>query len=59
MHLSLLVSAKKMGLSMMELREFTMQDFMDFIDLWTGDQDGSEEVPREATQEDIDNFYRH
>jgi hypothetical protein len=50
-----LVSAKKTGLSLSELREFTMQDLMDFIDVWTGNQDST----KEADQEDIDYFYGH
>jgi len=50
-----LVSAKKMGLSLSELREFTMQDLMDFVDLWT---DGAD-MSKEAGQEDIDYFYKY
>lgn len=54
-HMIILVSAKKVGLSLTDLREFTMQNLMDFIDLWVDGQ--SEEV--EAEQEDIDNFYKY
>jgi hypothetical protein len=49
--MTILVSAKKMGLSMMELRELRMQDLMDYIDIWT------DNVEKQATQEDIDAFY--
>lgn len=54
-HMIILVSAKKVGLSLTDLREFTMQNLMDFIDLWVDGQ--NEEV--EAEQEDIDNFYKY
>lgn len=50
-----LVSAKKMGLSLSELREFTMQDLMDFVDIWTDGAGAS----REAGQDDIDFFYKY
>lgn len=54
--ISLLVMAKKMGLSFDELNYMSLQDFMDFADMWSGNQEG-EEVVLEATQEDIDRFY--
>lgn len=50
---SLLVMAKRMGLSFDELNEMTLQDFMDFIEIWIGDN----EEEYEATQADIDRFY--
>lgn len=50
---SLLVMAKRMGLSFDELNMMTLQDFMDFAEMWTGDY----EADQEATQADIDRFY--
>ena len=50
---SLLVMAKRMGLSFDELNMMTLQYFMDFIEMWTGDY----EAEHEATQADIDRFY--
>lgn len=49
---SVLVMAKKMGLSFLELKEMTMQEFIDFLDLWVG-----EDGPNDPTQKDIDYFY--
>lgn len=50
---SLLVMAKRMGLSFDELNMMTLQDFMDFAEMWTGEY----ETEYEATQADIDRFY--
>ena len=52
LEMSVLVMAKRMGLSFVELKEMTMQEFLDYSDLWVGD-DG----PKEASQKDIDYFY--
>lgn len=51
---SLLVIAKKLGLTFEELNLMTLQDFIDYVDLWT---DEHEETECMATQEDIDSFY--
>ncbi len=56
--IGLLVMAKKLGMSFEELNELTIDEFFDFIDIWVGEET-EEETPREATQEDIDNFYRY
>lgn len=50
---SLLVMAKRMGLSFDELNMMTLQDFIDFAEMWTGDY----EADQEATQADIGRFY--
>lgn len=46
--------AKKVGLSFEELNMLTLQDFVDFMDLWVGED---EKGPKKASQGDIDNFY--
>lgn len=51
--ISILVMAKKMGLSFDELNMMTLRDFFDFAELWAGDY----EAEYEATQADIDRFY--
>jgi len=38
-----------------ELDMMTLQDFFDFVYAYVG---GTDDSPREATQEDIDAFYR-
>ena len=53
--ISLLYMAKKIGLSFDELNQLTLQDLYDLVDMWIGEEDNA---PREATQEDIDRFYR-
>lgn len=53
--LSILVMSKKVGLSFEELNILTMNDFMDFIDIYLGETDAV--VERDATQDDIDDFY--
>lgn len=53
---SILVAAKKVGLSFEELNLFSLNDFFDFLDMYIGE---NEEQPRQATQEDIDYFYRY
>jgi hypothetical protein len=47
--LGILVTAKHIGLSIQELNLLTMDDYVSFVDLWAGDDDG----PRRATQQDI------
>jgi hypothetical protein len=47
--------AKKVGLTFSELKNFSMQEFIDFVDMWVGDDDKE----KEASQEDIDYFYSH
>lgn len=53
--MSLLYMAKKVGLSFDELNELTLQDFYDLVDMWIGEEN---DAPRDATQDDIDRFYR-
>ena len=53
--MNIISSAKRIGLSMMELDMLTMQDFFDLAYAYMGDDP---EMSREATQEDIDAFYR-
>lgn len=52
---SLLIIAKKVGLSLEELNMLTLQELIDFADMFTGNTEEDEE--KEVTQEDIDNFY--
>jgi len=52
---NVLVMAKRLGMSFNELDLLTMQDFVDMAYLYMGDDP---DAPREATQEDIDAFYR-
>lgn len=47
--------ARRIGLSMTELDLLTMQDFFDLVYAYMGDDP---DAPREATQADIDAFYR-
>lgn len=54
--ISLLVIAKKVGLSFDELNYFTLDEFYDFVDIYIGDE---EDRPRQASQNDIDNFYSY
>lgn len=51
----ILTTAKRVGLSLSELNQMTLAEFMAFINHWTGKQ--SDEGSRMATQTDIDNFY--
>ena len=51
---SILVMAKKLKLSFEELNIMTMDDFMNFVDMYIGEDEGT---VREATQDDIDKFY--
>lgn len=51
----IMTMAKKMGLSFDELNMMNMQEFSDFTELWCSDFD----IPREATDEDIDFFIKN
>jgi len=53
--ISLLVIAKRVGLSFDELNQMTLDEFFNYVDIWVGD-DANE--PRPATQADIDAFYK-
>lgn len=53
---SLLVIAKRVGLTFSELNLMTLQELFDFVDIWMGD--GGDDSPQEATQADIDAFFR-
>lgn len=50
----MLVIAKRIGLSFMELNELRVMDLFDLVESYTGKKDTG---PREATQEDIDAFF--
>lgn len=47
----MLVNAKRAGLSLEELNEFRVCDFVRFMEIYTGEADNR---PRPATQDDID-----
>lgn len=49
----IIAQAKKMGLSLFELNEFRVQDFLDYAYAYRGKTDGK----KWATQEDIDRFF--
>lgn len=55
---SLLVIAKRVGLTFDELNQFTLDEFFDYVDIWVGDNEDESATPRQATQADIDAFYR-
>ena len=50
--ISVLVLAKKVGLTFSEINEMKMNDFIKFLDMWTDEQS-----TKDADQEDIDYFY--
>ena len=52
----MLVNAKKAGLSLKELNEFRVCDFVKYMEICTGGK--VDTGPRIATQKDIDNFLR-
>lgn len=52
--LSLLVLAKKTNISFEELSMMTLNEFIKYVDMFIGE----EEQVKEATQNDIDAFYR-
>jgi len=49
----MLVTAKRMGLSFEELNMLTLDDYIDFVELWAPEDEDGE---RYATQADIDAF---
>lgn len=53
--ITILVMAKRAGLSFDELNQLTLKEFIEFANKLTGKQ--PDELPRKATQADIDNFY--
>ena len=55
LELIMIANAKKAGLSLEELNEFRVKDFIKFINIYTGE---AKRKPRMATQEDIDRFFR-
>ena len=56
--ISLLVIAKRVGLSFDELNQMTLDEFFDYVNIWVGDNEDESAAPRQATQADIDAFYR-
>lgn len=52
--ISLLVIAKRVGLSFEEINMMTLQELFDFVDLWIGNRG---DRPAEATQADIDKLF--
>lgn len=55
LELIMIANAKKAGLTLGELNEFRVRDFIKFINIYTGE---AKQKPRQATQEDIDRFFR-
>ena len=55
LELIMIANAKKAGLTLGELNEFRVRDFIKFINIYTG---AEKQKPRQATQEDIDRFFR-
>jgi hypothetical protein len=51
LEISILATAKKAGLSFMELNELRVCDYIKFMEIYTGE---GENKPRRATQDDID-----
>jgi hypothetical protein len=51
--IGILATAKKMGLSFEELNLFSLNDYLVFVDKWTGEES---DTVRQATQADIDFF---
>lgn len=51
--IGILATAKKMGLSFEELNLFSLNDYLIFVDKWTGEES---DTVRQATQADIDFF---
>lgn len=52
---NIIATAKRIGMSLQELDMLTLQDFLDIVHAYMGEDP---DAPREATQEDIDMFYR-
>ncbi len=53
-----MVIAKRVGLTFDELNQMTLDEFFDYVDIWVGDNDDKSAAPRQATQADIDAFFR-
>lgn len=53
LELSIIVTAKKAGLSFVELNDLRVRDYIKFMEIFTGE---TENKPRQATQDDIDRF---
>ena len=51
LELSIIVTAKKAGLSFVELNDLRVCDYIKFMEIYTGE---AENKPRQATQDDID-----
>lgn len=51
LEISILATAKKTGLSFMELNELRVCDYIKFMEIYTGED---ENKPRQASQDDID-----
>jgi hypothetical protein len=49
--LGILVTAKRIGFSFSELNLLSLEDYVSFCEMWTGED---EDAPRRATQADID-----
>jgi len=54
MDLEWIVIGKKAGLTLQEINEFSIQDLVAYVEIYTG---SDKNKPRRATQSDIDNFY--
>lgn len=53
LELSIIVTAKKAGLSFIELNDLRVRDYVKFMEIYTGEV---ENKPKQATQDDIDRF---
>ena len=53
LEITILATAKKAGLSFVELNELRVCDYIKFMEIYTGE---AENKPRQATQDDIDRF---
>lgn len=53
LEITILATAKKAGLSFVELNDLRVRDYIKFIEIFTGE---TENKPRQATQDDIDRF---
>ena len=51
--IGMLVTAKRMGLSFEELNLLSLQDYLIFVDKWTGKENNG---TRQATQADIEKY---
>ena len=53
LEITILATAKKAGLSFVELNDLRVRDYIKFMEIFTGE---TENKPRQATQDDIDRF---